>query len=148
MDSDNDDSCECYDWVSVHRPFTTGKTQQHILEVEGSTARLILRKAVATICAHTGYTDTSESVLRLLTDVTHEFLIKITGVLRANTDNLLLTDRCPFHVSLLSTHCSGQWCIYIGAWGGLLIQTPGTPKISQFQFFECFFAYINNLTCK
>ncbi|XP_045101108.1 STAGA complex 65 subunit gamma-like [Portunus trituberculatus] len=80
-----------------HTPFTTGKTQQHILEVEGSTARLILRKAVATICAHTGYTDTSESVLRLLTDVTHEFLTKITRMLRANTDNLLLTDRCPFH---------------------------------------------------
>ncbi|XP_050738632.1 STAGA complex 65 subunit gamma-like isoform X2 [Eriocheir sinensis] len=80
-----------------HTPFTTGKTQQHILEVEGSTARLILRKAVATICAHAGYTDTSESVLRLLTDTTHEFLNKITGVLRTNTDNLLLTDRCPFH---------------------------------------------------
>ena len=91
-----------------HRPFTTGKTQQHILEVEGSTARLILRKAVATICAHTGYTDTSESVLRLLTDVTHEFLTKITGVLRSNTDNLLLTDRCPFHVSVLPTQCFGK----------------------------------------
>lgn len=78
-------------------PFTSGKNQPQLLEVEGSTARLILRKAVATVCAHTGYTDTSESVLRVLTDVTHEFLNKLTSSLRANTDNLLLTDRCPFH---------------------------------------------------
>ncbi|KAK8729808.1 hypothetical protein OTU49_008335 [Cherax quadricarinatus] len=80
-----------------HTPFTSGKNQPQLLEVEGTTARLILRKAVATICAHTGYTDTAESVLRLLTDVTHEFLTKLTNVLRANADNLLLTDRCPFH---------------------------------------------------
>lgn len=78
-------------------PFTSGKNQPQLLEVEGTTARLILRKAVATVCAHTGYTDTTESVLRVLTDVTHEFLIKLTGVLRSNTDNLLLSDRCPFH---------------------------------------------------
>ncbi|KAK7084099.1 maintenance of protein location in nucleus [Halocaridina rubra] len=78
-------------------PFTIGKNQPQFLEVEGSTARLILRKAVAAVCAHTGYTDTNESVLRVLTDVTHEFLTKLTGVLRGNTDNLLLTDRCSFH---------------------------------------------------
>ena len=70
--------------------------------MEGSTARLILRKAVATVCAHTGYTDTNESVLKVLTDITHEFLTKLTSVLRANTDNLLLTDRCPFHVRVFS----------------------------------------------
>lgn len=86
-----------------HRPFTSGKNQPQLLEVEGTTARLILRKAVATICAHTGYTDTAESVLRLLTDITHEFLIKLTNVLRANTDSLLLSDRCPFHVSCVQT---------------------------------------------
>lgn len=80
-----------------HTAFTSGKNQPQLLEVEGTTARLILRKAVATICAHTGYTDTAESVLRLLTDITHEFLIKLTNILRANTDNLLLNDRCPFH---------------------------------------------------
>ncbi|XP_047485128.1 STAGA complex 65 subunit gamma-like [Penaeus chinensis] len=77
--------------------YTIGKNEPQLLEVEGTTARLILRKAVATICAHTGYTDTSESVLRFLTDVLHEFLTKLTNLLRANTDSLLLTDRCPFH---------------------------------------------------
>ncbi|XP_064119729.1 STAGA complex 65 subunit gamma [Macrobrachium rosenbergii] len=78
-------------------PFTSGKNQPQLPEVEGTTARLILRKAVATVCAHTGFTDTTESVLRLLTDITHEFCLKLTSALRANTDNLLLTDRCPFH---------------------------------------------------
>ncbi|CAL4113623.1 unnamed protein product, partial [Meganyctiphanes norvegica] len=77
--------------------FTSNKNHPQMLEVEGSTARLILRKAVATVCAHTGYTDTTESVLRVLTDITHEFLTKLTGVLRSNTDKLLLTDLCPFH---------------------------------------------------
>jgi len=77
--------------------FTSNKNHPQMLEVEGSTARLILRKAVATVCAHTGYTDTTESVLRVLTDVTHEFLTKLTGVLRSNTDKLLLSDSCPFH---------------------------------------------------
>lgn len=77
--------------------FTTNDSHPQMLEVEGSTARLILRKAVATVCAHTGYTDTTESVLRVLTDITHEFLTKLTCVLRNNTDKLLLTDSCPFH---------------------------------------------------
>lgn len=87
----------------LNSSYTSGKNEPQLLEVEGTTARLILRKAVATVCAHTGYTDTSESVLRFLTDVLHEFLTKLTNLLRANTDSLLLTDRCPFHVSFFFT---------------------------------------------
>ncbi|XP_076040123.1 spt7 isoform X2 [Oratosquilla oratoria] len=76
--------------------FMCGKSQPQRPEVEGTTARLILRKAVAAVCAHAGYTDTTESVLKVLTDLTHEFLQKLTGMLRANTDTLQLTDNCPF----------------------------------------------------
>ncbi|KAK3854127.1 hypothetical protein Pcinc_039371 [Petrolisthes cinctipes] len=77
--------------------FTQGRTQTPVVEVEAATARLILRKAVAGLLAHTGYTDTSESVLRLLTDTAHQVLSRLCSVLRANTDLLLQTDRCPFH---------------------------------------------------
>ncbi|KAB7493899.1 STAGA complex 65 subunit gamma [Armadillidium nasatum] len=78
-------------------PFTIGPTKPQKYEIEGSTAKLILRKAVATLCAHAGYTDTTESVLKVLTDVAHDFLTKVTGVLRANKDSMMLTGNCPFH---------------------------------------------------
>ena len=78
-------------------PFTCAQKQSQKLEVESSTARLILRKAVATTCAHAGFTDTTESVLRVLTDVTHEFFSKFTCVLRNNTDQMMISKNTPFH---------------------------------------------------
>uniref|UniRef100_T1IY18 Bromodomain associated domain-containing protein n=1 Tax=Strigamia maritima TaxID=126957 RepID=T1IY18_STRMM len=46
----------------------------------------ILNKAVAIICAHVGFEGATSSVLRILTDVIHDFYIKFTHSLRAAAD--------------------------------------------------------------
>uniref|UniRef100_A0A2P2I4U1 STAGA complex 65 subunit gamma-like n=1 Tax=Hirondellea gigas TaxID=1518452 RepID=A0A2P2I4U1_9CRUS len=84
--------------------FTSGNENGHLQEVEQATARKMLRQSVALLLAHAGFVETSESILRTLSDLAHEFLTKFTKTLRNNADNAtLLGNYCPFHDVLEQT---------------------------------------------
>ncbi|KAF2357671.1 Bromodomain associated domain [Trinorchestia longiramus] len=85
-------------------PFTSGEESGLQLQIEHSTARKMLRQAVALVLVHSGFTDSSETVLRTLTDLMHDFLIKLTKTYRTNVDvSILNMGYSPFHDVLEQT---------------------------------------------
>ncbi|GAB6023116.1 Suppressor of Ty 7 [Chamberlinius hualienensis] len=65
-------------------------------EITEQLAKKILRKAVAVMCAHAGFDTTTECVLETLIDVTHEYYLKITRLLRADADRAALVRGTAF----------------------------------------------------
>ncbi|XP_013390533.1 STAGA complex 65 subunit gamma-like [Lingula anatina] len=57
------------------------------LEIDSMTCRMLLRNSVAAICAHAGYETCPESVLETLTDVSHDYVTRLTKLLRTSKDN-------------------------------------------------------------
>ncbi|KAK6172610.1 hypothetical protein SNE40_016230 [Patella caerulea] len=58
--------------------------------------RKLLRRTVATICAHAGFDNSTESVVETLTDITHEFYLNLTRHLRAAADTAAFNSRSEF----------------------------------------------------
>ncbi|CAH1778170.1 unnamed protein product [Owenia fusiformis] len=56
----------------------------------------LLKRSVATICAHAGYDASTDNVLDTLTDVTQEFYHQLTQSLRNVVDNEALNGSLPF----------------------------------------------------
>ncbi|GLG96128.1 Uncharacterized protein GBIM_02946 [Gryllus bimaculatus] len=59
-------------------------------------ARSILRKCVATIFAHIGYDDSQQVALDVMTDVSEEYFIKFTRLLRVGVDHEMMTGNVGF----------------------------------------------------
>ncbi|XP_052793123.1 STAGA complex 65 subunit gamma-like isoform X2 [Mya arenaria] len=64
--------------------------------IDDISCRVLLRKSVAAILAHTGYDTCAESILETMTDVTAEFFQQFTRHLRAAADNLAQHDSSGF----------------------------------------------------
>lgn len=85
-------------------PFTAGQESGLCLEVQHGTARKMLRQAVALVLAHAGFTDSTDTVLRTLADLVHDFMTKFTKTFRVNADTATLNlNYCPFHDVLEQT---------------------------------------------
>ncbi|XP_033108722.1 STAGA complex 65 subunit gamma-like isoform X2 [Anneissia japonica] len=56
------------------------------IEIDETVAKQLSRRAVATICAHSGFEMSQESALDCLTDVLHEYLLKFCKRLRLAVD--------------------------------------------------------------
>jgi len=65
------------------------------IEVRHSIASKIMRQSVSLMLSHQGFTDTSESVLRVITDVLHQFMSQLTILLREHMDAALLVNTQP-----------------------------------------------------
>ncbi|ESO89437.1 hypothetical protein LOTGIDRAFT_165034 [Lottia gigantea] len=57
---------------------------------------ILLRRSVATVCAHTGFDTSTESVVETLTDILNEFYLNFTHHLRAAADNAAFNSRLNF----------------------------------------------------
>jgi len=65
-------------------------------EINDQLAKKILRKALAVMCAHSGFDSTTESVLETLVDVLSEYYLKIMHLLRAAVDREALAKGTSF----------------------------------------------------
>ncbi|XP_043941028.1 STAGA complex 65 subunit gamma [Protopterus annectens] len=75
--------------------FYRGKGEP-VTELSWISCRQLLYKSVATILAHTGFEATSESILETLTDITHEYYLKFTRLLRYAVDREARVGQTPF----------------------------------------------------
>ncbi|XP_064608215.1 STAGA complex 65 subunit gamma-like isoform X1 [Liolophura sinensis] len=69
--------------------FVKGKSEPPPV-VDDMACRKLLRRSVATICAHAGFDNSSESVLEMLTDLTSEYYLQFTKHMRAAADHQAL----------------------------------------------------------
>ncbi|XP_078452381.1 STAGA complex 65 subunit gamma isoform X2 [Lampetra fluviatilis] len=67
-----------------------------VMEVSSAENRQLLHRAVVTALAHAGFDTAMESTLETLTDITHEFMLKLTKLLRVTVDREAQTGQTGF----------------------------------------------------
>lgn len=67
-----------------------------VIELSWTSCRQLLYQSVATILAHAGFECANESVLETLTDITHEYCLKFTKLLRFAVDREARLGQTPF----------------------------------------------------
>lgn len=70
------------------------------VEMDRSTARKLSHRAVATVCAHSGYQTSEELALETLTDVLNDYLTKVCQLLRVAVDREATTGSTGFQDTL------------------------------------------------
>ncbi|XP_077989180.1 STAGA complex 65 subunit gamma-like [Glandiceps talaboti] len=81
----------------VTRPWDNNELPHvETVELDDTTVRHLTRKAVATICAHSGFENCQESVLETLTDVLRDHSQKICQLLRVAVDKEAMTGSTAF----------------------------------------------------
>lgn len=67
-----------------------------VTELSYHSCRQLMYQSVATILAHAGFDTANESVLETLTDISHEYCLKFTKMLRFNADREARLGHTPF----------------------------------------------------
>ncbi|XP_064412659.1 STAGA complex 65 subunit gamma [Latimeria chalumnae] len=75
--------------------FYRGKGEP-VTELSWTSCRQLLYQSVATVLAHAGFESANESVLETLTDVAHEYYLKVTRLLRTAVDREARLGQTPF----------------------------------------------------
>lgn len=75
--------------------FYRGKGEP-VTELSYHSCRQLMYQSVATILAHAGFDTANESVLETLTDLSHEYCLKFTKMLRYNVDREARIGHTPF----------------------------------------------------